>query len=42
LSDKLGKCRTLDGKQRSWEFPHSEFGGDSSLWPKPVLIKSVK
>ncbi len=32
LSDMLGKMRTLDGKQRCWAFPFSEFAHDSRTW----------
>jgi putative DNA primase/helicase len=41
LADKVGKMRTLDGKQRAWMFPYSEFAHDSGTW-KRVFITPVK
>ncbi len=38
----VGKARTLSGKQRSWMFPHSDFGSDPAVWPDTNHLGSSK
>ena len=33
LLDIVGKHRTIDGKQRAWNFPYNEFASDYQTWP---------
>jgi predicted P-loop ATPase len=37
LINRLGKHKTLSGKQRSWLFPYNEFAFDFTTWPKRHL-----